>query len=777
MRLLSRAVFREIATSALLGALLFTFVFFLQRLGKGEIFALLLKSSAPPSTIAYLLALVIPPTLPFTVPVGVLVGILIGLGRMSSDNEITAMRATGVPARTILRPVLTLGVLGLLTASAASLWLTPWSIRETIRISQQLAATQLTADIQPGVFEESFPNSILYVRDVVAGPVTRWRKVFIADTRPPEERKSAARQVGDAPPITIAEEAIAMPDPAQNRIQLSLKNAFTHEMGKDENDDYNSTFPTGEQILDAQKPEDTVRNRAYSELDTVPLHRLIKTLSKQDSVDPRIEFHQRLALPWGCVLLALVGLPLGVSSRKAGKSSAFVLTIILAFAYWMGLISLIGLARQGKIPVEIAAWMPNFIFAIIGIFLIVRLERPGDFDLIAAVSQRFSAFFKRFREIPETPSRFTPRIWVWPQVIDTYVLNTFLFYFVMILVSFVLVFQVFTFFELLNDIIKNKIEMHRVLTYLFFLTPKLIYELAPLAVLVSVLVTFGVLTKNNEITAFKACGISMYRLSFPVLVVATLMSGGLFAFDHYYVPEANRKQDALRNEIKGRPVQTYLRVDRKWYVGHGTRMYYYKAFDPSDNVMIGVTVYELDPESFHLRRLINAERARWEPSLKTWVFQNGQMRTISGIKVTKHQDFMNQTATFAELDETPGYFRREVKLSQQMNFIELGQYIRELSASGLDTIKLQVQLQDKFSVPLFALIMALISIPFAFLTGNRGAMAGVGASLGIAIAYWSVSKLFEQIGFLNQLPPEVASWAPNVLFSLAGLYLMMRMRT
>ncbi len=57
------------------------------------------------------------------------------------------------------------------------------------------------------------------------------------------------------------------------------------------------------------------------------------------------------------------------------------------------------------------------------------------------------------------------------------------------------------------------------------------------------------------------------------------------------------------------------------------------------------------------------------------------------------------------------------------------------------------------------------------------AMAGVGASLGIAIAYWSVSKLFEQIGFLNQLPPEVASWAPNVLFSLAGLYLMMRMRT
>jgi lipopolysaccharide export LptBFGC system permease protein LptF len=90
---------------------------------------------------------------------------------------------------------------------------------------------------------------------------------------------------------------------------------------------------------------------------------------------------------------------------------------------------------------------------------------------------------------------------------------------------------------------------------------------------------------------------------------------------------------------------------------------------------------------------------------------------------------------------------------------------------------LRIQLQKKFSVPLFAFIMALISIPFAFLTGSRGAMAGVGASLGIAVAYWSVGQLFEQIGNVNQLPAVLAAWSPDALFSLAGMYLLTRLRT
>src|SRR2546429_7531621 len=107
----------------------------------------------------------------------------------------------------------------------------------------------------------------------------------------------------------------------------------------------------------------------------------------------------------------------------------------------------------------------------------------------------------------------------------------------------------------MGDIVRNHIAMSRVFLYLFFLIPKLIYDTLPVSVLVAVLVTFGILTKNNEVTAFKACGVSMYRLALPVLVMSMVFSVGLFAFDHYYVWQANRQQDPIRNEFKGRPVQ------------------------------------------------------------------------------------------------------------------------------------------------------------------------------------------------------------------------------
>jgi LPS export ABC transporter permease LptG len=290
-------------------------------------------------------------------------------------------------------------------------------------------------------------------------------------------------------------------------------------------------------------------------------------------------------------------------------------------------------------------------------------------------------------------------------------------------------------------------------------------------VLVAVLVTFGVLTKHNEVTAFKACGVSLHRLAVPVLAISGTFSAGLFAFDHYYLPDTNRKQDALRNEIKGKPVQTYLNPTQKWIFGRSWRIYYYKYFDSSEHSMAAVSVYQLDPKTFDLRREISAERAQWQPSLHTWIFQNGWVREIGG----KFERF--QVRTFPELDEPPDYFLKKLEQDKQMNFQELDAYITDLQQSGFDTVRLRVQLQKKFSVPLFALIMAMISVPFAFLVGNRGAMAGIGVSIGVAMAYWGIGQLFEQVGNANQLPPGLAAWSPDVLFALAGAYLLLRMRS
>jgi len=780
MRILSRYVFREVLTSALLGVTLATFVIFLQGPGK-LLLQVLVRTSTTPETGLKLFLYALPRVFPLAIPFGVLVGILIGLGRMASDGEITAMRAGGVSSRTVTPPVMVFCAIAASIAACASLWLTPLAIRNSLKIQNRIAAEQLTAEVQPRVFEESFPKTVLYVSDVLPGQPVVWRRVFMADLTPPEERPMVNGKPMEGPRITIAERIIAVPDVKNNRIQLSLLNGSSHEIAKD-GQGMHQTYPRGDQVLDASPPAE-VKAKAFIEMPTPQLYQFVKATDRKsdESIEARVELHSRLALPLACVVLGLVGIPLGVQSRKGGKSAGYVMAIFLSFfCYYLAYISLTGMARQRAIGVEVATWLPNALCFVAGAAMLAGLERPGDRDILGLVRHGVATLWNRLivRPIrrPRAYTRSSRSRFLLFQILDFYILSQFVFYLAILLASFVAMAQVYNFFELLSYIVRNKIPLTKVFTFLAFLTPKLIYDTLPVSVLVAVLVTFGVLTKNNEVTAFKASGVSVRRLGLPVILLSVLLSAGLFAFDHYYIPQANLKQDAIRNEIKGRPVQTYLRPDRKWiFSTSGTRIYYYKFFDTAQNVMVGVSVYELDQDPFRLRKEISAERAQWQPALKSWIFEDGWSREIDGVRETKFNPF--QATTFPELEEPPSYFIKEVKQDKQMNYLELQRYIQDLQQSGFDTVQLRVQLYKKFSVPIFALIMAMISIPFGFLVGNRGAMAGIGVSIAVAMTYWGVDKLFEQIGNVNHLPPAVAAWAPDALFSLAGMYLLLRMKS
>src|ERR1700676_2788160 len=267
MRLLSRTILRELVTTALLWVVLFTFLIFLMR--ARPLFEFLVRSTGPRLTVFYLFFLVLPQALPFTVPMGVLVAVLITLTRMSTDGEITAMRAAGVPGRSGAPPILLFGGAAMLIAAASSLWLTPWTIRERFRIENVLIGNGLTSDVQPRVFEERFPNSILYVSDVTTGVTGLWKRIFLADITPPEERPPGSQERGDEPRITMATEAVVLADPALNRLQLALSNGSTYEAGKVVNDYRITAFPTGDQGLDARKPAEVRASRPSVEMDTL----------------------------------------------------------------------------------------------------------------------------------------------------------------------------------------------------------------------------------------------------------------------------------------------------------------------------------------------------------------------------------------------------------------------------------------------------------------------------------------------------------------------------
>jgi LPS export ABC transporter permease LptG len=299
-------------------------------------------------------------------------------------------------------------------------------------------------------------------------------------------------------------------------------------------------------------------------------------------------------------------------------------------------------------------------------------------------------------------------------------------------------------------------------------------------VLLAVLVTFGMLNRSSELIAMKATGISIYRLVVPVIVIAAILAGGLFAFDQFYLPQANRKQEALRNIIKGRPAQTTLHPDQKWIFGQQQgkepgRIFYYQFFDPDQNAFANISMFEFDPTTFSLTKRIFASRAVWNEDEHGWDFQNGWEREMQGANPTGFREF--REASFAEVREEPGYFKKESLQSQEMNFGQLEHYIQDLQQSGFDTMRLRVQLYHKLAYPLITVVMAVLAIPFALSMGRRGSLTGVAMAIGIAVGYWVVAGLFDEMGSVNYLPSAIAAWSPDILFGLAGGYMLLRTPT
>lgn len=777
MRILTRYILREVLSHALIGTGIFTFVIYTKQLG--QILELIVRNSAPLPSAIELFLLIIPEALTITLPAGVLIGILIGLSRLAADSEITAMKASGIGVWHFLRVLSIFFVAAWLLALANSVYLAPRSQEALSRLQDQLKGSQVSFQIQPRVFYEGFPKLVLYVQDVKSAEgAAIWKGVFLADITN-----------ASAPKITLAEKGILV---SQDRstLHLHLVNGSAHDLDPAKPDQYQiSTFQ--ETDLPIPLPEATAaKDQQPASVSQVPTLQLPQQArSKKSPVVARwywIEFHRRFALPTACIVLALVGFPLGLSAKKGGKSAGFVLTIILVFAYYFVSLFGLSLARQGKVSPAAGVWLADVVFLGLGAFLLWRSERR-PFE-IAALKTSWASLKARFQGgtllLPTTPSenafeRAVTRKRVFsanfPMLLDDYVMRDFFVNFSLVVGSLLVLSLIFTVFELLGDILRNQVSPWIVGEYLLNVTPYFLYNTAQYGVLLSVLITLGLMERSNEVTALKATGISIYRVIVPVLLVGSMVAAALFLSDQFYLPHANKRQDALLNKIKGRPAQTYLNPYRKWIFGqHGT-IYYYQFFDSDRNQFGDLSVFQFNPATFQLVNRIYADRAHWEDRLNRWVLTDGWQRSFQNSAIGDYKKF--DVSTFNVVSEPPPYFKIEVKQSLEMNYEQLSRYIHDLQQSGFEVVKLKVQLHKKLAFPVITFVMSVLAIPFALSAGKRGAVAGVATAIGVAVVYSLVSGLFEAMGNISQLPPVLAAWAPDAIFAFVGGYLILRVPT
>jgi LPS export ABC transporter permease LptF/LPS export ABC transporter permease LptG len=769
MRILTRYILREVTAHALVGAAIFTFVLFTRDLGR--ILELVVRASAPLPNVAEIFFYTVPLALTYTLPMSVLVGILIGLSRLAADSEITAMRASGMGVWTFLRILSIFVLAGWVLALLNGIYIAPRSQAALGHLEDKLKGSQVSFEIQPRVFYEGFPKIVLYVQDVKSGQgAAVWKGVFMADLTDATD-----------PKITLAKEGIVVSE-GPDRLHLHLVDGSAHETDPKDPSHYQiSTFEQTDIPIELPSTENKGDESLPAGLmDTWALQEKARRVDPVSARWYLIEFHRRFSLPTACLVLALVGIPLGLSSKKSGKSGGFVLTILLVFAYYV--VSLIGvsLARQGKVSPWFGAWLADLVFLALAVFLLWQAERrPFELATLRPIWKRGSPnpAMPRRRENAFERAASRRRVFSasFPTLIDDYVLRDFFVYLGIILSTFLVLVLVFTLFELLGDILRNQVPPGVVAEYLLNVTPYLLYNVAPLVMLLAVLVTFGLMQRSNEITAIKATGVSIYRIVTPVIIAAAVLATALFFADQFYLPHTNKRQEALHNQIKGKPPQTYLRPDRKWIFGKNNDIYYYQFFDPDRDQFGNLTVFQLDRAKFAITRRVHADRAHWADNLNRWIYEQGWERSLNVSAIANYHPF--EVATFAEFPENPSYFKKEVKQYTEMNYEELRRYIRDLQQSGFDVVRLRVQLHKKLSYPLITLIMAVLAIPFSVATGKKGAITGVAVAVGIAVVYTVVSRLFEAMGDLSQLPPALAAWSPDLIFILLGGYLILKVPT
>lgn len=784
-RIIDRYLIREIVPYFLLSLFLLTGIIFTHEANRfSDLFVLFSRRGLESWPLVELILSLLPGILVFTLPIALLFGILIGLGRMSSDSELIVLSACGVGRWRLFSPVLLLSVL----VSALAFYNTSTLLPTAVKSVQSLKTTRsrlflegMVNQIKPGIFEESIPGKVVLIRDLER-ETGRWRQIFVAEEIDPSSE----------PRILTALSGEMVIGDTLERSELHLYDGFMYDAYARKRREHNkaSTSSFKETTIrfnlsgGAQDAPPPLKEEFRPE--TATLRQLLNMPTPAERVDAlrlSAEKHKRFALPLSCLIFALTGVAFSLSVSRGGRSFGLVVGIIVTMTYYLLVIFGEDLARQGILPAFISMWLPNATVGAFGLIALTRYQWFRDFaglitarlaEMLQPVVARLNAFHKRDATVlPDLSKRVT---FGFPRLIDRMILGDVVRYFVMGLAGMSVVFMVFTLFALTDNIVENKVKMGLVFNYMLFLLPQIIHYTAPFALLVSVLVTFGLFGKTSQLVALHASGQSVYRLALPVLFYALVTASLLYLSQEYLLPFSNQRQDYMRALIKGKklPPQTFYQGNRKWFLGQDNKLIHFQHFDYEKTRMVGLAIYELADDRAGLLRRISANEAVWDAKSEEWVLKAGFQRTFDGSEVKAAERFKELRL---RLPEHPDYFKQSLPESSKMSVHQLLDQIEQLQASGIDVLNLRIALQSKLAAPLTCLVMAVLGLPFALTMGKRGALTGIGIGLFLAVGFWGTLELFSQLGRYELLSPTLSGWGPNMLFCAGGVYLLFTAKT
>ena len=757
-RTIERYILRTILPYAVAAFVLLTGILFVQQ--SGRYFETIFRTTVPAQFLYSLSLALLPTVLIFTLPMAVLSGTIIGLGRMGSDSELIAMRAAGVSRWQIVLPALLIGIIATGAALQLNLNEAPHAQQELRAIAARAALYKLDSPVEPQTFTTDIPGYVIYVRE---GDKSRgqWGGVFIQSK---EEDGSTRLVTARAGRIDSSAEKSELVLQEAVQTKLPLPEAADQQYVVERLDQLRILFNTGRnQLVERIQRSETKPD----EMGLTELRRFLSESTGPQHREAVFLLHKRLALSLSPLVFAFFGAVLAMRFRRGSRGFGALTSLVVMVTYYLLVVAGEQMTRGRTLPPVVGGWLATSLVLIFAVILLL-VNRTFSFSFRRTPSERASRAQSKTRK-QSARRRWTVRF---PTLLDTSVARTMALSFLFAFIALVIVFNIFTSFELWRFLAARGGGLRLLGEYLFFLLPLVSVELFPGSVLVAALLTYALIARRREAVAWWASGQSVYRLMLPGLVFAMVIAGGLWLIQERIMPAANVKQDGLRARIRGNVAQS-MPGERRWLVSADGRRIYSYEFEDRSETLIKPSIYEFDPANVSaLKRVMNGESARWVAPNRIEITNAKWFELDRPLVATQSA----QTMTVDGVD-SPRVFRPTVDRPSQLNAARLREYIKTLKARGADTAVLAVGLQRKYAAPFSVIMMALIGMPLAVSLGRKSTVLALCSAVVVSLLFWLLSSGFQQLGEHALLPPAVAVWAPIAIFAGGAFYFISRVRT
>ncbi len=360
------------------------------------------------------------------------------------------------------------------------------------------------------------------------------------------------------------------------------------------------------------------------------------------------------------------------------------------------------------------------------------------------------------------------------KTIDRYILGEFVKTFLLSLATLIAFYEMVVFIDYVGYFVKYEATADQVARYMLFKVPMAVFHVTPICVLLSALLTTSSLARFSEIIVMKSVGMSMMRISAPIILGGAIISTLAFLDSEYLFHLAARESNRVYyEEIKKKPRKSLYSNDRFWYRADDGAIWNIGNVDMENSVLRDVSIFRFDKSRASIASRISSVEGRFDGS--SWVFHSFIERSFD-----KYGAFTENRSPLKKMPT--GFVEREdftkVKLDpEEMNRGQIGEYIADIREKGYDATKYIVEKHAKLAFPLISLVMPLIAIPM----GNRssrsgGAMVGVAVALVIGGLFWFMFSMGLAFGRAGRLPPELAAYGAHAIFASVGLFMLLSKR-